>query len=502
VRLSGIAAAFVFILTAVLGADSAASQYVTVVGGAAGTEFGDDVIETSDGGIIVAGYTSSYGAGNTDWLISKFSQTGGHQWTKTVGLGSGSVDWLGAAINTSDGGYAVAGVLGNAFAIYKFDALDVIQWCRSVDVLSRISDMIQTSDGGYLTVGEKDYAVGDRDILISKFSPAGIHTWSRAFGGDSIEQVSAVVQDEDDNYIVVGTTESWAYGWEDAYMAKFNSSGTLQWMKVIGGTQHDYGYSVVATSDGGYVMVGSTDSYGTSGDNIMLIKLNAAGGQVFARTIGTTNYDYGRRVIKTSDGGYAITGQTGYPGDNYGDAILLKFDDLWNPEWYWSFGSNVGSEYGWDVIQTADKGYAVVGFTTSYESPSISLMLARFDSLGTTCLGGNISMPINMAYFTQQFVEPDVITVSPSWSTDCLPIVTQTPVIIPICGVFVCGDANNDGVVNILDIAFLINYLYKGGPAPAYPVAADVNNDDVINILDITYLISYLYKDGPDPICG
>jgi len=71
-------------------------------------------------------------------------------------------------------------------------------------------------------------------------------------------------------------------------------------------------------------------------------------------------------------------------------------------------------------------------------------------------------------------------------------------------GVFAadCGDVDNSGAVNILDVTFLINYLYKGGPAPDPLDMADVNKDDVINILDITYLISFIYMDGPGPICG
>jgi len=66
---------------------------------------------------------------------------------------------------------------------------------------------------------------------------------------------------------------------------------------------------------------------------------------------------------------------------------------------------------------------------------------------------------------------------------------------------FTCGDADGDEVVNILDITFLINYLYKGGPAPDPLQSTDVNSDGAVNILDVTYLINYLYREGPDPNC-
>jgi len=82
------------------------------------------------------------------------------------------------------------------------------------------------------------------------------------------------------------------------------------------------------------------------------------------------------------------------------------------------------------------------------------------------------------------------------------PYFAFTPMNIPgVISVFVCGDVDNNGTVNILDITGLISFLYKGGTAPQYPEQANVNNDAAVNILDITYLIGFLYKDGPDPVC-
>ncbi len=77
----------------------------------------------------------------------------------------------------------------------------------------------------------------------------------------------------------------------------------------------------------------------------------------------------------------------------------------------------------------------------------------------------------------------------------------KNPFVIGVIQIFICGDCNSDGPVNILDITFLINYLYKNGGPPAVMDGADVNSDGAINILDITYLIAFLYKDGPAPTC-
>lgn len=66
---------------------------------------------------------------------------------------------------------------------------------------------------------------------------------------------------------------------------------------------------------------------------------------------------------------------------------------------------------------------------------------------------------------------------------------------------FICGDGNSDNNVNILDITFLINYLYNGGSAPQWLEAGDVNSSGQVNILDITYLINYLYSGGGAPYC-
>lgn len=64
-----------------------------------------------------------------------------------------------------------------------------------------------------------------------------------------------------------------------------------------------------------------------------------------------------------------------------------------------------------------------------------------------------------------------------------------------------CGDANNDGVISIGDVVWLIKYMYKGGPKPFSVALSDVNNDGKLTILDVVYIINYKYKNGPDPTC-
>ena len=90
------------------------------------------------------------------------------------------------------------------------------------------------------------------------------------------------------------------------------------------------------------------------------------------------------------------------------------------------------------------------------------------------------------------FVEPVTAIIMDACNVDTLSFVTK---------IFLCGDANSDGLMNILDVTFLINYLYKGGTAPDPIESGDVNSSETINILDITYLINYLYKGGPAPVC-
>ena len=170
--------------------------------------------------------------------------------------------------------------------------------------------IIQTTDGGYAITGYTDsYGQGGKDVYIIKLDINGNIQWTRTIGGPGNDVGNAIVQTADSGYIIVGSTTSFGQGSWDIYVVKIDNNGNLQWTKTIGGTDRDVGRSVVQTSDGGYAIVGHTYSFGGGiFYNIYVIKLSANGTIQWTRTIGGTYNDYGLSIVQTSDNGYVITG--------------------------------------------------------------------------------------------------------------------------------------------------------------------------------------------------
>jgi predicted secreted protein len=224
----------------------------------------------------------------------------------------------------------------------------------------------QTSDGGYIIAGTTaSYGAGSDDFWLIKTDASGGQVWAQTFGGTGWDDGSEVSQTSDGGYIIVGTTSSYGAGSSDIWLIKTDAFGNQTWAKTFGGTGDDQGYSVRQTSDGGYVIVGQTDSYGAGGIDIWLIKTDASGNQIWTKTFGGWTDDYGYSVRQTSDGGYIIVGETDSYGGGNGDAYLIKTDVSGTQVWTRTFGG-ANSDAGYSVQQTPDGGYILVGQTSSY----------------------------------------------------------------------------------------------------------------------------------------
>jgi hypothetical protein len=164
------------------------------------------------------------------------------------------------------------------------------------------------------------------------------------------------------------------------YVVKLDSAGTLQWSKTIGGSNDDWAWSIIQTTDGGVAVGGWTQSFGLGGD-LYIVKLDAHGGLEWARTVGTTFFDLGVSLIQTADGGFAVAGSTG--GSNI-DMYIVKLDTAGNIQWSKEIGGSDNEEPS-SIIQTVDGGYAVVGYTFSFGSGIEDTYVVKLDAAGNTC---------------------------------------------------------------------------------------------------------------------
>jgi hypothetical protein len=176
------------------------------------------------------------------------------------------------------------------------------------------------------------------------FTVEAASMWSQTYGGTDGDYGRSVVETSDGGYAIAGYTLSYGAGLRDVWLIKTDASGTAQWNQTYGGTDNDLGYSVVKTSDGGYAIAGTTESYGVDYGDVWLIKTDAAGTVQWNQTYGGTDNDLGYSVVKTSDGGYAIAGYTeSYDaGNEY--FWLVKTDASGTEEWTQTYGGAIAGE--------------------------------------------------------------------------------------------------------------------------------------------------------------
>jgi len=299
--------------------------------GGSNWDYGWSVEQNPDGGYIIAGYTESFGAGGADVYLLKTDSSGDTLWTRAYG---GS-DWdYGYSVReTSDGGYVIAGYTtsfgagGADVYLVKTDSSGDTLWTRAYG--GSDSDggysIQQTTDGGYIIAGyTSSFGAGYSDVYLVKTDSSGDSLWTRTYGGSYDDYGWSVQQTSDGGYIIAGETESFGAGSDDVYLVKTDSSGDTLWTRTHGGSDYDRGYSVQQTSDGGYVVAGFTMSFGAGNDDVYLLKTDSSGDTLWTRTYGGSDHDAGSSVQQTSDGGYIIAGFTGSFGAGWNDVYLIK----------------------------------------------------------------------------------------------------------------------------------------------------------------------------------
>ena len=204
--------------------------------------------------------------------------------------------------------------------------------------------------------------------------------WTRTYGGINDDDGEGVQQTTDGGYIVVGWTESGG-GACQVYLLKTDANGDTIWTRTYGGENGSAGYSVQLTADGGYIVTGSTHYYSADSIDVYLVKTNAVGDTIWTRAFGGISDDKGWSVRQTFDGGYIIAGYTYSFGAGLGDVYLIKTFASGDTMWTKTYGGT-DEEWGWCVQQTSDSGYVIVGQTYSFGSGDGDVYLIKTDAGG------------------------------------------------------------------------------------------------------------------------
>jgi hypothetical protein len=377
--------------------------------GGSGYEFANSIQQTTDGGYIVAGYslsndgdvTGNYGF--VDFWVVKIDSTGTIEWQKCLG---GTGDDGGYSIQqTTDGGFIVAGyssstdgdVTGNHgsgdYWVVKLSSTGTITWQKSLGGTGNdeARSIQQTTDGGYIVAGHSNSINGDvtgnhgsGDNWVVKLSSTGTITWQKSLGGTGWDGATSIQQTTDGGYIVAGSSSSTDgdvtgnHGGVDYWVVKLASTGTIEWQKSLGGTGSEAAVSIQQTTDGGFIVAGLSES--TNGDvtgnhgydDYWVVKLTNTGAITWQKCLGGSVEDIAYSIQQTTDGGYVVAGQsnsndgdvTGNHSLYYYDYWVVKLSGTGAIAWQKCLGGTL-EDYATSIQQTTDGGFIVAGYSFS-----------------------------------------------------------------------------------------------------------------------------------------
>ena len=244
------------------------------------------------------------------------------------------------------------------------------------------NDVQQTSDGGYIIVGTTEYAYGSSgDILLIKTNAYGDTSWTKMFGGFAAEVGNSVLQTFEGGYIVAGSTNSFGAGGTDAYLIKTDANGDIEWNKTIGTVGNDAAFGIVQLADSSYVFSGNELTYGING-YAHLVKTDLNGNVIWSKTYGNKlRKNYVFAMQQTSDNGFIMGGYENNYLTTNDEFSLIKADADGNMEWYKSYG-DLNYEHNFSVCETADGGFAIAGINFELPGYNYDANLLKTDALG------------------------------------------------------------------------------------------------------------------------
>ncbi len=346
--------------------------------------------QTSDGGFIVAGSTSSSGAGGNDaWLI-KLDSSGQVIWQKAYG--TPGEDFAVGAQQTTDGGFILTGFMGAfGFAgsawILRTDASGNIQWQNKYGGFGCcVLPTQRTSDNGFIVAGFTDNS-GMGDVQVLRLDSSGAVMWARTFGNPAAFDAAFSVQTTPDGgFVVAGITNGHAAAngliAGDFWVFKINATGNIVWQSSYGGPGADYAISIAKTSDDGFVVAGWTDSFGAGGNDAWVLRIDNTGGVIWQKAYGGTGDDVAVSVEQTFDGGFIVAGFTNSSGAGGHDAWLFKLTSTGNIIWQKTYGGS-GDDNAISVQQTTDGGFVVAATTSSFGNSNSDVWILKLNQAGS-----------------------------------------------------------------------------------------------------------------------
>jgi hypothetical protein len=176
----------------------------------------------------------------------------------------------------------------------------------------------------YVTGYTNSQGAGGADLLLAKYNTSGTIQWQRSLGGASTDIGYGIAVDASGNVYVVGETASQGAGGDDFIIAKYNTSGTLQWQRSLGGTGTEEGFGIAVDESGNVYVIGRTSSQGAGGSDVLIAKYNTSGTIQWQRSLGGTGFETARGIAVDASGNVYVTGWTGSQGAGDNDVLIAK----------------------------------------------------------------------------------------------------------------------------------------------------------------------------------
>lgn len=242
--------------------------------------------------------------------------------------------------------------------------------------------MTQTSNGDLFICGNthKNHSDTIMDILLIKMNLSGDTIWTKTYGGNELDYCKNIITTSDENLLLVGKRDSFRAGLlKNIYLLKVNYSGDTLWTKKYSNTDYKVPYSLLETTDGGYLITGTNEDNSNLG-GIYLLKVSSDGEKMWDQTIGEGSHKWGYSTIELSSGDFLTCGF--HNNGRYNQVLVLKSDNQGNTIWEKEYGVGNLSEHGNSIKKNLDETITITGSCYNINTFSGDIIILKIDQDG------------------------------------------------------------------------------------------------------------------------
>jgi uncharacterized delta-60 repeat protein len=366
------------------------TYWISTIGGSGNdtAAIGNISLDNSDN-VYISGYTNSQTSGNFDIIIAKYDKFGANQWQRRLG-GAGLEFGYSTAIDSLGDVYVTGftdsqGAGGNDIVLAKYNNSGTLQWQKRLggtgnDIGYGLD--IDSSDNIYLCGGENSQVSGGlgREMFIVRYDTSGTVQWQRRLGGTSEELGYKIAVDNLGDVFVAGSTD---LNGRDGLLAKYNNSGTLQWQIRMGINLSDVFYSIAVDNSDGVYVTGVTNGPGTALGDVIICKFNKSGTLQWQRRLGGVNSEEGTGIALDANGNIYVNAASNTPTSGTYKILLAKYNNSGTIQWQRTLGGSSGTTYSSGIRIGSSGDIYITGRTNIAGAGNFDILIAKLPADGS-----------------------------------------------------------------------------------------------------------------------